>query len=718
MSLDISRHARPVLGIFLILAVAGCGGAASSVSDEPPASVPPAAQAQASPGMAQLALPAPSTLAAGRPTAPRSAAYIEADLIKNGSDTGPGLPLNRAMAAAPAMNFSPNWTGAAGDTSAGLAYCVYQFITDSYDRNPQVRLTWALPPTDFHDSWVAVSNWVADRWDWYPGTASGRVDLPSIDEYFNASGMLYVVVLCSGTGASSLSSIRLGGLPPVASVTANPVSGLLPLVTTLNASGSVPVEGANLHYQWDLDGDGAYETDGGATPTALATFNTGGNFTPGVRVTNDIGASDEASAAVRAIGPWQHTIGLSDNEELAAVAADAGGNVYAVGQLRNAGGGSTYDLLLLKLSPFGELLWAKTWDASDTDWGTGVAIDSSGDVIVLGWTGNGAVTDALVQKWAPAGSLVWSRTVGDSDWQNALAIELDGADIYIGGGTAGVVVDMDVYAARLDADGNLTWGRSRSYGGTGDQASDLTLKRDAEGAASAVILLANRGESYDPNPWKVEYDLDGNFLSQQELSHPDVHKTARAILYFKDPFTDQETYYLAGNTDGGPTPALPFLLAIDYKGNCVFGTTWSGTNSSGAYNLVVDQNSNFLAIGSISVSFSGRGMLWRLDGQEGSVMSAQYLDTSPDWSILYSILPYANGVLIGGYASNAAAPWVDMPYTSDKYSEDWVDSPGTGADLDWQTAPADGTLTDITADGTLDSGGGLEDALVLYRALP
>jgi glucose/arabinose dehydrogenase len=86
--------------------------------------------------------------------------------------------------------------------------------------------------------------------------------------------------------------------PPIAVVTATPTSGPAPLTVSFDGTGSSDPEGKPLSYSWDLNGDGTF---GDATgPTASYTYATAGVYHPSLRVTDDKGASDTASATVTA----------------------------------------------------------------------------------------------------------------------------------------------------------------------------------------------------------------------------------------------------------------------------------------------------------------------------------------------------------------------------------------------------------------------------------
>lgn len=84
--------------------------------------------------------------------------------------------------------------------------------------------------------------------------------------------------------------------PPTALIKAEPSSGLAPLTVSFDGTGSNDADGGPLTYAWDLDGDGQY--DDSTNPTVQRTFTTNGKVTVGLRVTDDKGAADTATAEI------------------------------------------------------------------------------------------------------------------------------------------------------------------------------------------------------------------------------------------------------------------------------------------------------------------------------------------------------------------------------------------------------------------------------------
>ena len=60
---------------------------------------------------------------------------------------------------------------------------------------------------------------------------------------------------------------------------------------TLDGSGSHYANGSIVKYEWDLNGDGTYETNTGSTPTTTTSFANPGTYTVGLRVTDSDGAT-------------------------------------------------------------------------------------------------------------------------------------------------------------------------------------------------------------------------------------------------------------------------------------------------------------------------------------------------------------------------------------------------------------------------------------------
>jgi glucose/arabinose dehydrogenase len=91
-----------------------------------------------------------------------------------------------------------------------------------------------------------------------------------------------------------------GNQAPRAAVSASPTNGNTPLDVHFNGSdgSSDPDPGDTLTYDWDLDGDGAYDDATG--PTADFRYAAAGSYLAGVKVTDNHGAAATDAVAIRA----------------------------------------------------------------------------------------------------------------------------------------------------------------------------------------------------------------------------------------------------------------------------------------------------------------------------------------------------------------------------------------------------------------------------------
>lgn len=90
--------------------------------------------------------------------------------------------------------------------------------------------------------------------------------------------------------------------PPTASMTVSPAVVATGRPVTFDASGSSDPERLALRYDWDLDGNGSFETAGGSSPRTSRAYSGTTTFNARVRVTDIHGGSAVGSGPVRVDG--------------------------------------------------------------------------------------------------------------------------------------------------------------------------------------------------------------------------------------------------------------------------------------------------------------------------------------------------------------------------------------------------------------------------------
>ncbi len=139
---------------------------------------------------------------------------------------------------------------------------------------------------------MGTTNGIPDRTkvqqfgQWNPDTDIGLVSLER-----GPGGDIFIVDIVGGT----VRRLRYGAVD--ARVSADVTSGPTPLTVNLSAASSTTTGGATItKYEWDLDGNGSFETDTGTTKTVQKTFTQAGVTNVKVRVTDSLARTGESDA--------------------------------------------------------------------------------------------------------------------------------------------------------------------------------------------------------------------------------------------------------------------------------------------------------------------------------------------------------------------------------------------------------------------------------------
>jgi len=196
---------------------------------------------------------------------------------------------------------------------------------------------------------------------------------------------------------------------------------------------------------------------------------------------------------------WTFQIGSSAYDYSLGLAADSLGNVYLGGRTEGALPGQTAfggnDAFVLKLDVNGTLQWVSQFGTANYERLRGVAVDSTGSILVTGYTG-GALPgqtalgggDAFLRKLDPDGNTLWTRQFGTTAYDEGLGIAVDADDrIVVGGTTYGTFPGesnpsgADAFIRVFLPDGTAVF--TDQFGGTGDVLTDGGVALDTSGHA-------------------------------------------------------------------------------------------------------------------------------------------------------------------------------------------------------------------------------------------
>jgi prepilin-type N-terminal cleavage/methylation domain-containing protein len=208
---------------------------------------------------------------------------------------------------------------------------------------------------------------------------------------------------------------------------------------------------------------------------------------------------------------WSRSWGGSGYDRGASVIQTADNSYVVTGHTGSYGAGST-ELVLIKYSASGNLLWNKTWGSNLVERGHSVSETSDGGYLVLGESNNfgaGGV-ETIILKYNSSGNIVWKQSWGGSSHEYAKAIESVGNDefIVVGMTQSFGLSSGDMFIAKYDSSGILLW--NRTWGGSAYEYT-YSAVGTSDGGYAVVGKTTSFGSGLDDG-FLVKYDSSGSLL--------------------------------------------------------------------------------------------------------------------------------------------------------------------------------------------------------------
>jgi hypothetical protein len=332
---------------------------------------------------------------------------------------------------------------------------------------------------------------------------------------------------------------------------------------------------------------------------------------------------------------WARQLGGPGHDEAAAVALDPAGNIVIAGQFSGSVdmGPHTFEsrgpseAFVARLSPAGELVWARALGSQGRDFASAVAVDTAGNIIVLGgfegrmeFAGSvlrsRGMSDLFVASYAPDGKESWARSLGGPSWELAasLAVDLNG-DILVAGAFDHTLAigdrvlesagDADAFVVRLAPDGSHIW--SARLGDRGwDEANAVAV--DADGDAIVAGALSSADQSHG---FVARYSAEGT-LSWTKRFTGTAGDRALAVAAAPDGVifvagTFAGSVDLGGERLGSAGKHDLFLASYDQDGRHRWSRRFGGPQIDGARAIALDREGFLVVAGSVSgqVSLGG-----------------------------------------------------------------------------------------------------------------
>jgi len=322
--------------------------------------------------------------------------------------------------------------------------------------------------------------------------------------------------------------------------------------------------------------------------------------------------------------------------------------------------------------------WAKTYGGSGDDVINDINVLPNGDIIAVGWTNSTGAggRDAFVMKLSPNGTVIWAKTYGGSkdDVANAVAIASNG-DIIVAGWTKSFSLGKsDVWVLRLDENGNIKW--QKTYGGNDDdRANTIAI------TSTGNIIVTGYTKSFGlggSNIWVLKLDPNGNIIWQRTYGSKWIHSdydsaNAVAIASNGDIIVVGETAaFGAGQTD-------VWVLRLDENGNIKWQKTYGVKRAfDEAQSVAIASNGDIIVVGYTNNLWDNQESVWvlRLDENGNIKWQNGYSVYSASLAYAVSLLPNGDSIIVGYAESYGFGGEFDV----------WVSKIDTNGNIIWQRA--------------------------------
>jgi hypothetical protein len=287
---------------------------------------------------------------------------------------------------------------------------------------------------------------------------------------------------------------------------------------------------------------------------------------------------------------WNKTYGGELHDFGFSMVQTVDGGYAITGEVWSFGAGAA-DMFLVKTDADGNMLWNKTYGGINSDFGFSVVRTNDGGYAIAGSTNSydAGNFDVYLVKTDANGVMLWNKTYGgtNTDYGYFMIQTTDGGYAIVGETWSFGAGGLDVFLVKTDASGNLQW--SETYGGINYDIGYSVVQTSDGGYAIIGITDSDGTGNYDV--YLVKTGSDGYMLWNKTYDWSDFD----VGLYLVQ--TSEGGYAIAGSIDYYAAGSDVLLIKTDPNGNIQWSKTYGGTDTERAYAMVQTIDGSYTIVG-------------------------------------------------------------------------------------------------------------------------